>query len=324
MTRGAGVEEFAAKLRLALARANLSGLALAREAGVDKSVATRWLAGALRPTEHNLTAASAGLARHIPGFSRADWDLPVAAFADRLGVAPPGAAAPDIAALLSALLHGADQRQPAEAYVGLWCVLAASPGGRGRLFGHALRIKPIPGVAALRTEVSNGGIFNTVGALIAFGPKLYRLSQERRRHDAIVLSVLNGVTNGRAAILEGIALTRDGGVEAAPAAIPVLWLRLADQVDDASYDAARHLAGAQDQEGWEAKLPAPLLARFRLPIAEPPAPTILRRPLADCWTTQEEYLGEPAMAERRAALEAVRRIYAPALREGQPASAVVR
>ncbi len=324
MTRGAGVEDFAAKLRLALACANLSGVALARETGVDKSVAARWLAGALRPTEHNLAAASAGLARHIPGFSRADWDLPLAAFADRLGVTPAGAAAPDIPALLSALLRGADQRQAAEAYTGLWALLAASPGGRDRVYGHALRIQPIPGVAALRTEVGNGGTFHTIGALIAFGPKLYRLSQERRRHDAIVLTVLNGVTNGRAAILEGIAVTRDGGVEAAPAAIPVLWLRLADHVDDASFDAACRHAGAQDREGWEALLPAPLLARFRLPIAEPPAPTILRRPLADCWTIQEEYLAEPAMADRRAALEAVRRIYAPVLGEVQPASAVVR
>jgi len=324
MTRGAGVEEFAAKLRLALARANLSGVALAREAGVDKSVATRWLSGALRPTAHSLAAASAGLARHIEGFSRADWDLPLAAFADRLGVTPPGAAAPDIAGLLSALLRGADQRQAANAYTGLWATLYASVGGRGRLFGHALRIEPVPGVAALRTELSNGELYHANGALIAFGPKLYKLGQERRRHDAIGLTVLNGITNGRAAILEGIAVTRDGGVEAAPTAVPVLWFRLADQVGDASFDAARHHAGAQDQEGWEAKLPAPLLARFRLPIADPPAPTILRRPLADCWTTQDAHLAEPAMADRRAALEAVRRIYAPVLGEALPASAVVR
>lgn len=83
-------------------------------------------------------------------------------------------------------------------------------------------------------------------------------------------------------------------------------------------------AGAQAQQGWEAKLPAPVLARFRLPMAEPAAPAIPRRPLADCGTTQRQFLAEPAMADRRAALEALRRIYAPLIGEAQPASAVVR
>jgi hypothetical protein len=312
MARGVEIEGFAAKLRLAMGRASLSSAQLAQALRVDKSVVTRWRAGTLRPGEHNLSALGALLARHVEGFSRASFDLSETDFAARLGVAA-APATPPLHDLLSPLLRGADQRAAAAAYGGLWAVLVGSPGGRGRLFGYAGRIAAVPGAAALSHDIGDLDTFLARGSMIAFGAKLYRAAQEVRRHDAVAFSVFTGVATGRAAILEGFSVARDGGPEAAPAAFPILHLRLSDRVDEASFAAARRIAGEQNVAGWETVLPEAVLARFHLPVPVPPAPSILRRSLASCWATKVEDLAEPAMADRREALAAVRRIYAPAL-----------
>jgi hypothetical protein len=244
------------------------------------------------------------------GFSRAAWDLPEDALAARLGIAPVDPQ-PPLHDLLAPLLSGADQRDAAAAYAGLWAVFIASPGGRGRLFGYANRIEAVPGARALRQETADADSFHAHGSLIAFGAKLFRLAQDARRHDAVSFFYVSGVASGRAAILEGFAVAHGSGVEAAPAASPILLLRLADTVTDASFAAARDVASRYNEQGWESSLPEPLLARFRIAEPVPPAPTILRRPLSDCWATKVADLNEPAMADRRAALEAVRKLYAP-------------
>ena len=314
MARGADIEGFAAKLRLAMQRANLSSVQLAHDVGVDKSVVTRWLAGTLRPADHSVAALSSVLARHVAQFSRADWTLSEPDFAARLGVTPPARVAqPALHNLLAPLLRGADQSQAAAAYPGLWALLIASPGGRGRLFGYASRIAAIPGGTALSQEVADADTFNSHGSLVAFGTRLFRVSQDVRRQEALGFMMLTGVAAGRAAILEGLALSHSANPEATPAAIPIVVLRLADTAEETAYDVARQIASSRNAEGWEAGLPEPLLARFRLAVPPPPAPSILRRPLAESWATPANYLNEPAMADRREALEAVRRIFAPAL-----------
>ena len=46
---------FGERLNLALKTVNLSPAALGAAVGVDKSVVSRWLAGKVRPSGHNLT-----------------------------------------------------------------------------------------------------------------------------------------------------------------------------------------------------------------------------------------------------------------------------
>ena len=55
-------KEFAARLGLALKQANISPSALGATVGVDKSVVSRWLAGRVRPTQHNLARIAAVIA----------------------------------------------------------------------------------------------------------------------------------------------------------------------------------------------------------------------------------------------------------------------
>ena len=49
------MQQFGAKLDLAMKMANISRARLAVMVGVDKSVVSRWLSDSVRPSGHNLT-----------------------------------------------------------------------------------------------------------------------------------------------------------------------------------------------------------------------------------------------------------------------------
>ena len=92
--------DFASKFSLVLKAYNLSRGRFAQILGIDKSVVSRWASGVQAPTDHNLSLLTEAVVRHKADFRRADWDLPFAGFAARLGVEPPAPAAdaPDAAA----------------------------------------------------------------------------------------------------------------------------------------------------------------------------------------------------------------------------------
>lgn len=73
-------DDFRAKLLHVLSVSNLSRTSLAKLVGVDKSVASRWVSGATRPTDANLDALTSGLARSLPALRLAHWKLPLADF----------------------------------------------------------------------------------------------------------------------------------------------------------------------------------------------------------------------------------------------------
>lgn len=88
----AAIADFAHKLSLVLKACNLSRGRLAQAVGIDKSVVSRWASGVQAPTDHNLALLTEAVARHKPGFARADWELACQELAARLGL---GAAASD-------------------------------------------------------------------------------------------------------------------------------------------------------------------------------------------------------------------------------------
>ena len=90
----ASVPDFARKFGLVLKAFNLSRGRVAQAVGIDKSVVSRWASGNTMPTDHNFSLLTEAVARHKTDFCRADWDLDVAAFAQRLGVALAEAPAP--------------------------------------------------------------------------------------------------------------------------------------------------------------------------------------------------------------------------------------
>lgn len=122
--------EFATRLGFLLKALGWSRGRLAVELAVDKSVVSRWLSGATVPGDHNLSRLSSLIARHVPGFSMLDWDLPLAELSSRVGVAPPTAPAPpadavsfDLGDLPSLAAARIDTGGRARRYCGLWRLL---------------------------------------------------------------------------------------------------------------------------------------------------------------------------------------------------------
>lgn len=82
--------EFRQKLILAVDLAGLSRSKLAREIGVDKSVVSRWMSGATRPSPASLDQLTEHLASRIHGLRLSNWDLPMTDFAAKFVRALPG------------------------------------------------------------------------------------------------------------------------------------------------------------------------------------------------------------------------------------------
>lgn len=97
---------FGERLNLALKTINLSPAALGASVGLDKSVVLRWLAGKVRPGDHNLTRIAIQIARHRPGFTTLALDGPDEDFRRALDLPTAGAAwaAPQALAAESSIL----------------------------------------------------------------------------------------------------------------------------------------------------------------------------------------------------------------------------
>ena len=81
------IDDFTAKLGHALKAAELSRSRLAKLAGVDKSVASRWVSGATQPSEANLDALTTALSAKLPDLRLTDWSRPLAEFMRRFPLA---------------------------------------------------------------------------------------------------------------------------------------------------------------------------------------------------------------------------------------------
>ncbi|HEX8448913.1 MAG TPA: helix-turn-helix transcriptional regulator, partial [Allosphingosinicella sp.] len=90
----AGTADFAARLELVLKALSISGGRLAADAGVDKSLVSRWRSGSVTPSSHNLARLTHVIAARRPGFTMLDWELDIPALAARFGVEAPAPAVP--------------------------------------------------------------------------------------------------------------------------------------------------------------------------------------------------------------------------------------
>lgn len=263
MSRPVEQESFAAKLTLALGRANLSRALLAREVGVDKSVVARWAGGQVSPTEHNLLALTHVIARRVPELTLDDWRLPEAAFAVRLGRAPAAPEPP--AGLLSeiqAWTDGSLDRSLAM-YGGLWLLFYDNVRVK-RLFAMIAEIRA--GNGALEVEIRDDGNFHARGPAFALQGKLWVVGQEIERRDSLAFGIYWGATRGRAEILDGLAMVREFALSAAPGATHSSWYRLADLLPGpaaaARFESAVARVGALNAEGWEDVLPPAFVERL--------------------------------------------------------------
>ncbi|MEO3471350.1 helix-turn-helix transcriptional regulator [Roseomonas sp. CAU 1739] len=315
MARGPEIADFPEKLRLALASTNLSRAQLAQAVGVDKSVVARWLNGALGPSDQSLTALTAGLGKAIGGFRRADWDLPMTALADRLGVAPvlPAAAAsPEtaypfpraMAATSGAIAH-------AEAtYAALWLLAFPSPTERGRIFPFAIRIMRRPVALNLEIEYLNRILVDMHGPAFAIEDRLYGHMDSRLRANMGTF-VLQGTTLDRALVLDGVLATRS--ITNRIFAVRVLAFRLSTSVEEAALSAAIARAGALYLEGFEERLPPAMRAAFQRPPSDMAEANWISLDADTSWAMGEVRRGDPACRHAIEALGVARSLFAEVL-----------
>ena len=244
-----GGVRFAARLELVLKALSMSRARLAADLGIDKSLAGRWVSGAVQPSAYNLERLTALVAGRCPGFTMLDWDRDLAALADRLGVVPADLAAPlpppeQRQALLPPLPYGLvelarrETRRRGTAYEGRWRATRLSSSGALRyMVEHAL-IRLDGDTLAFRHF---GGGWEVRGWLMALSVQLYGVICDAS-DDSIGFYVLNGVTGGRADCIDGIFSTVCADRGLTPNAQIVVFERVGELGADDEAWAAAHIA----------------------------------------------------------------------------------
>lgn len=197
-----------------MAALNMSRVALAQELSVDKSVVRRWLSGATRPTEHNLTRLVELLRRVEPNARISDW------------LAPGAAPAKDEAAAQRLTLSGL--RSPTTAavarnYEGLWCgFMHLSERDLVRPLMCVLRIEG----GELCAQVTDGSNL-AEGVTVAASTWLQMLFEVSMIQDRLWMVTMHGVAGPASTVMTGLLLTGFPGIDQAAAvtATPLLLLR---------------------------------------------------------------------------------------------------
>lgn len=249
--------EFSRKLDLLLKALSISRARLAQEAGLDKSLIGRWVAGTVTPSAHNLERATQALSRRAEGLSLLDWDLPFDAFARRWG----GEVAEGKGATSGPLPSGAvqfpfDLVTPARAetakrgdeYCGFYWNYRYAFGRPGKVVRIAVMIRPRDGLL----EVNKGATgFEHRGPALLMLNRLYVMLAEEK-FEAMGYLITNAGQQPRARCLSGIILGVSSEGLLTPKAAPCLMIRHADLAGDeaadrATYEAMKPLAGVIDR-----------------------------------------------------------------------------
>jgi hypothetical protein len=232
---------FSAKLELALKILSMTRSQLAAELGVDKSVAGRWVSGAVRPSAHNLSQLTAMIARRVPGFTILDWERDLDALALRLGAdasalkldAPP---VNPLALTLSCLPQVlATTALRGSAYEGffrstrVWARL-------GDQFIHDYTMMRLGGDGLLRMTMVTAGIY-TDGWVLPLHNQLYCVGCERATGTP-VFGIFHAAGGLNAKTLDGLILTSIHDVGRTPTAAPSVLHRIGDLSGDAARDEA--------------------------------------------------------------------------------------
>jgi len=310
MPRASGIEQLPQKLGLMLDRLSLSRVELAHAAGVDKSVAARWLSGRVRPGDHSIVRLTELVRRQIADFSRSDWNLTVADFAVRLGMSPPKQPTETDAAWLP------EADENVALYGGLWLLTHSSFTGMRRLFGFLLDLRAEDG--SLGFELGDGFGYRARGAVVVDQGKLCLQGHAVMHPHQVwpVYLVFHGVQIYRAAVIDGLMLSWCRDIGRTPTALRTIGWRLAPHLPDA--DAARHRfeaaathIAAENQAGrLQNHLPDWVRAEiFDMPL--PPVHGALRIPLEQNLAVEEMTLSliEPPSGRRRQVLSALHALF---------------
>ncbi|HWA61747.1 MAG TPA: hypothetical protein VG939_10250 [Caulobacteraceae bacterium] len=243
-------EPFSAKLELVLKILSMSRARLASEVGVDKSVAARWVSGAVRPSSHNMTQLTAMIARRIPGFTLLDWDRDLAGLAERLGAdAAPLRRGPPPADDMSLVLESLPQirattKLRGSAYEGFYRstrLYALQPG----LVMHDHGMIRLDDCGLLRLSMVTAGMF-TDAWWLPMHNQVFVIGSERATRSP-VFGIFHGVGGLKAAIMDGLTLSSIHDAGRTPTASPIVMHRIGDLSGDREADDATFAAFAEEQ-----------------------------------------------------------------------------
>ncbi len=235
-------EPFSEKLTFVLKALSVSRARLAADLGVDKSVVGRWVAGAVKPSAHNLSRLTALVAQTVPDFTSLDWDRDLSELAGVFGVergalrpSPSlslnaGLALPFLGQVLAMTsLRGA-------AYEGFYRSTRPFANGPGQfLHDHCMVRRDDSGL--LRLNMATGGVF-VDGWVLILHDQLFVIGSEFTS-GALVFGLINGVHDGRAEVMDGIVLSPILDAERTPTASPIMLERIGDLSGDKAADDAR-------------------------------------------------------------------------------------
>ena len=253
-------DDFASRLRLALAKANLSPAALGAAVGVDKSVVSRWLSGRVRPTQHNLSKIAAVLAERLPGFTVLSFDGP-----DLLGPYAREADARSGTHALSVPFSLLDSARNETArrgmeYFGTYWLYYWSFGQPGQFARMALMLRPENGIIEARYGAEG---FAFKGSALLMLNRMYLIMAEER-FEAMAFLVLNAGQQPKARFITGVLTGPAEGLLVPTSAAAVL-VRNGDLSADKAVDLAKFSKDCERPALVdEAEVPAAALACLRL------------------------------------------------------------
>lgn len=233
------VDDFHIRLRQALGRANLSPAALGAAVGVDKSVVSRWVAGKVRPTQHNLTRIAAVLAERLPGFSALSFSLPAREFQALTDPQGPGhgSAQLDHSLPIPFSLLTSSRTETARRgmeYFGTYALYYWSFGQPGRYARMELILRPMNGLIEARYG-AEGFVFQGWALLLL--NRMYLVMSEER-FEAMAFLVLNAGQQPKARFVTGV-LTGPAEGLLVPTSAAVVLVRTGDLSGDPDADLAR-------------------------------------------------------------------------------------
>ena len=239
------VQDFPARLQLALKALSLSRGRLASELAVDKSVISRWINGGQAPSGENLARLTTLIERRRPGFTLLDWEADDDTFAAKLGVGPaepfqPAEAMDVLAAWLPAEvlaeskalteLRGAD-------YEGFWRITRPAISAPGRfIYDHVMLWRADNGFLRCRIWAED---MRFEGWTFMTQTQLFSVLADPRS-GLFTFSIFNAVMRHKAYVMDGLhlAVQRVGG--GSPLALASIAERVGDlsgdpEADDATY-----------------------------------------------------------------------------------------
>lgn len=235
------VGAFPEKLGLVMRALSLSRVALAQSLAIDKSLAGRWLSGAVHPTEHNLVRLTALIAARVPEFRLADWFGDSEEFARLFGLPAPHTAPIDDESAIAFLGPFLDRSRDetlrrGQVYEGFWRTSRPSLLMTDRLFHDYGMIRRTAG-GMLEVRMRGAGLTFSGWALPGEG-NLFAFLQDPVGMTPMSL-VFRGVTLPRAMVLDGLILLAALDATRTPGAMPIVLERVGDLSGDAAADEAR-------------------------------------------------------------------------------------